>query len=154
MGKIELGEPGFEGQILEYDDKYSGKNFHDQDLSDRVDLKGITIFGSNFYSETPDIKIFPDGMKDVKFVNCNLDNVVIPSGNIIQNCSTRRFKVQNDGNDWEVDLNNSPIKPLNSWVFTKFNLPIPEPKDIPVEKTAGPIDLMAVARIKKESDGN
>lgn len=155
MGKVELGEPGYEGQILEYDENYSGKSFIYQDLSDRKDMDGITIYSSIFASEIPDTKIFSDNMKNVRFVNCNLDNIIIPPGNILQNCSNRRFKIQNDGNDWIIDNSNKPIKPLNDWVFTKFNVPVPDPKNIPTDKVTVRIDLLAVAKANKDkTNGN
>ncbi len=148
MGKVTLGEPEFDGVILDYNDEYSNKNFHDIDLSNRTNMNGIVIYSSLFYSEIPDTNVFPENMNGVKFVNCNLDNIIIPEGNVLQNCSNKRFKVQNDGNDWLIDENNKPIKPLHFFVFEKLNLPMPDPNDIPDERVSSFIDLIAVAKEK------
>ena len=39
--------------------------------------------------------------------------------------------------------------PVNHKYFTKFNLPMPLPEDIPQIKSDEPIDLIKVAEIKK-----
>jgi hypothetical protein len=56
--------------------------------------------------------------------------------------------VQNDGNDWLIDKDNKPIMPFNHKIFTKFNLPMPKPEDIPLEKAKEAIDLVAIAKSK------
>lgn len=73
---------------------------------------GTTIDRSCFSQEHPDSDIFPDGMTGVTFRSCNLDNVLIPPGNTLTDCTTRRFAAQNDGKDWIVDSNNQPVSPL------------------------------------------
>ena len=89
---------------------YSNKDFTGRNLSQATDLDGQTIINSCFSQEIPDTHVFPDGMKNVTFINCNLDNCFIPSGNIVQGGSQRRFKVQQDGFDWIVDANNNPVE--------------------------------------------
>ena len=121
-----------------------------QDFTGRSNLEvsGI-VYGSCFSQEITDNHIFPDDMTGVIFIKCNLDNVFIPAGNIVIDCSQRRFFVQNDKNDWLINEKNEPIMPVNHKYFTKFNLPMPLPEDIPQIKSDEPIDLIKVAEIKK-----
>ena len=111
---------------------------------------GAYVYGSCFSQETPDSKIFRANMRNVTFRNCNLMNVHIPqpNNNVLIDCQTDTFKAQNDGNDWIVDNLGAPVKPLGHKAFTKFNLPMPEPKDIPAERVEKPIDLIAEAQAK------
>ena len=91
---------------------YSHKDFTGQSLKDCDDLNGLTITGSCFAQEKIDSDIFPDVMTGATFVNCNLDNCLIPSGNTIEGGSHRRYK-SFDGVDWLVDENNTPVKVLS-----------------------------------------
>ena len=52
--------------------------------------------------------------------------------NII-NCSQRRFKVQNDLRDWEIDHTDKPIKVINEkyWEMSGYSI---DAKDIPLQK--------------------
>lgn len=93
---------------------YSFKNFTGQNLQSCTDLDGQEIRGSCFSQEKPDTHIFPETMHGVVFLNCNLDNVFIPEGNMMVNCSARRFQAQEDGLDWEIDEQNLPIKILGT----------------------------------------
>ena len=86
---------------------YTGRN-----LSDCA-IEGDIIESSCFSQEMPDSHIFPEKMKGVTFRRCNLDNVYIPPGNTVENCSQRRFKAQDDGEDWLVDENNKPLSLLS-----------------------------------------
>lgn len=90
--------------------EYSHKDFTGRSLADRKDMTGLTITGSCFSQETPDTEVFPPDMTEVTFINCNLDNCIIPDGNRIHGGSNRRFKCQNDGQDWLIDENNNPIR--------------------------------------------
>src|SRR3990167_602993 len=119
-------------------DDYSFKDFTGRS---NLEVSGI-IYGSCFSQEIPDNHIFPDNMTGVTFIKCNLDNVFIPAGNTIIDCWQRRFKVQNDLNDWLLDKNNQPTMPTNHKYFTKFNLPMPLPEDIPLIKVDEVIDLI------------
>lgn len=133
--KIEVNE-----QFYECDDNFSAKDFTGRFLLDQ-DLNGKVIARSNFSHETPDTKVFPENMTGVTFINCNLDNVFIPEGNIVIECSQRRFKVQNDLNDWEVDNENKPTRPFNHQILTKKGIPLPDPKNIPKQKGEKIVDL-------------
>lgn len=138
----------------EVDDELSFRVFNGWEFLSRpeYDFKGKTIYASSFYNETPDYQVFPEDMKGAIFIKCNLDNVLIPEGNTLIQCSQRRFKVQNDLNDWLVDEADVAILPVGHEVFTKLDLPMPDPKDIPTEKVVDPIDLRKVAEEKKKED--
>jgi len=127
-----MGKNIIDGQEFTYDDKYSHKDFTGRRLTDAKDLNGITIFGSCFSHETPDTKVFPDDMTGVTFINCNLDNIFIPIGNTVIGGSQRRFKVQKDARDWEIDNDGKPVKIINEkqWIIGGFSV---DPIDIPVE---------------------
>lgn len=99
-----------EGEYYEVDPDYSFKDFTGWDLSNHKDLNGRIIYGSCFSQETPDRMIFPITMMNVTFVKCNLDNCFIPNGNPVLYCSMNRFKAQEDGKDWEVNILGMPTK--------------------------------------------
>ena len=125
---------------------FGGKNakHHYENISD-----GIIIYGSCFSQEIPDLHIFPDNLTGVTFIKSNLDNVYIPVGNTVIDCRQRRFKVQNDLNDWLIDVSNIPTMPINYKMFTKMGLPMPKPMDIPLVKVDEVVDLVKVAEVKK-----
>lgn len=133
-------------RFVDCSDDFSQKNFTGRsvDVSD-----GATVYGSCFSQETPDAEVFRSDMKNVTFINCNLDNVFIPDNNTIIGGSMRRFKAQNDLNDWLIDDTDKPTLPLNHKAFTKFDLPMPDPLDIPAQKQINPIDLLQVAKESK-----
>ncbi len=108
----------------------SQKDFTGKDLKD-MDLNGRVIYASCFSQEIPDSEIFPQDMVGVTFLNCNLDNCVIPEGNLVLGGSNRRFEAQTDGNDWEIDENFEPTRPLDWERYEKFGLPMPSPDDLP-----------------------
>lgn len=89
---------------------FTGLSFVDHDL---FDLSYLTIKGSCFFQREPDTQVFPENMSGVTFINCNLDNCIIPEGNEVIDCSTLRIMTLEDGLDWIVDENNSPIQPLS-----------------------------------------
>lgn len=91
---------------------YSNKNFTGNSLIEADDMDGQTIIGSCFSHEVPDTHIFPENMTGVTFINCNLDNCFIPTGNTVIGGSQRRFKAQDDGIDWLLDENDNPIEVL------------------------------------------
>lgn len=98
---------------MQYNAKYSNKDFTGHDLSGNTDMSGITIYNSCFSHETPNAQILPSNLIGTTFVSCNLDNVFIPSGNALTNSSNRLFKAQNDGNDWQINAQLQPTQPLN-----------------------------------------
>lgn len=92
---------------------YTNKDCTGWDLSDRTDMDGITIEGLCLSQESPR-EVLPPTLTGVTFVDCNLDNVIIPSGNILIRTRNRRFLVQEDGLDWEIDADGNPIKILGT----------------------------------------
>lgn len=131
---------------------YSNKDFTGHDLSDRHDMNNLTISNSCFSQETPNRKIFPANLLGVTFVDCNLDNVLVPPGNLLVNCSKKVFKVQNDLEDWHVDPNTlAPLKPLDEDRFDRLGIS-KKPVDIPAEKTIKPITAIKMDLLLKLRD--
>ena len=128
---------------------YSFKDFTGHSMVLKTDLNGQTIRGSCFSREIPDSEVFPPDMKGVTFINCNLDNVTIPDGNTVTDCSQRRFKVQNDMNDWEIDDNNIPLNVMNWIHFYKNGLVHPSPAQIPDKPVSERIDFESLQPRKK-----
>lgn len=125
---IETGD----GQRFDEDKRYSFRDHTGHDLTGRKDMDGLVIARACFSRETFG-DAFPPSMKGAVFVECNLDNCAIPPGNSVVQCSTRRFAVQNDRHDWEVDERGAPVKRLDEIAFTKRGLPAPQPEDLPDE---------------------
>jgi uncharacterized protein YjbI with pentapeptide repeats len=116
---------------------YSRKDFTGRNLTERTDMSGLEIRGSCFSQEIPDTHVFPEDMTGVTFVNCNLDNCFIPEGNTVIDCRTTRYKVQNDGHEWEIDEQGNPLCIIDWLFFHKANKLHPDPfgiPDAPVEK--------------------
>ena len=134
----------------EYDcsDEFSFKDFTGRGDVHFGGMKAdMIIYGSCFSHEIPDIQIFPD--IPITFIKCNLDNVRLSSKQTAIDCWQRRFKVQNDRNDWLIDAVAKPVMPFNHKVFTKMDLPMPLPKDIPLVMVTEVVDLIEVAKVKK-----
>jgi hypothetical protein len=109
-----------EEALKNHNPKYSFEDFTNKKLSDVTDINNSVIIGSCFYQETdiqqedPCVEVFPSNMTGVTFIECNLDNVYIPPGNIVDpSCSCKRIKRQNDGELWILDGALKPIKPLH-----------------------------------------
>ena len=127
-------------------EKYSFKAFPYHGLSFKnVNVKEFNntiIKGSCFYQEWVEgdsnvIKdIFPDGMKGVTFINCNLDNIYIPVGNTILGSSHKKIAVQNDLSDWILDNQLKPKIPMDKEQRLKAGISI-DSKDIPNTKFTG-----------------
>lgn len=111
---------------------YSFKDFSETTFNaiSADDFNNTEIIGSCFYQENDvNVDIFPDGLQNVTFTRCNLDNVKIKSGMRLIDCSNRHIKVQTDGHDWELNKNNGkPVVPLTP------DHPDPEPKHLPLLK--------------------
>lgn len=103
------------------------------------------IIGSCFSQETPDTEVFPSDAK-IHFINCNLDNCKIPEGCTVEGGSRRRYKVQNDGNDWEIDAENIPTNIIYSDVLYKLGKKIPSPAEIPDDPVLKVVDYMDESR--------
>lgn len=124
---------------------YFHKDFTGRTLINEY-LNGQYITGSCFSQEKPDTQVFPKNMSGVTFVNCNLDNCFIPDSNTVIDCTTRKFSVQNDLNDWELDSDGKPHRLFNYAALDKLGISQPSPKDIPSEPVKSPIDYTDVAR--------
>lgn len=118
------------GIAYEVSEKYSNKDMTGWDLSDRTDMSGLVIHGFCLSNEKPDANVLPSDLRGVTFLACNLDNVVIPDGNILINCSNRRFQVQTDGDDWVVNQELEPLEPLNKKHYQMMGKSI-DPADLP-----------------------
>lgn len=137
-------------QDFDYDEQWSFKNFTNLNCTGLPD--GITVYASTFYWEQPDYQTFRKDLSGVTFIKCNLDNLIIPEGNTVIDCSQKRFCCQNDGNDWEIDKDDLPVIPIcGEKIFLKYGLPVPKPEDIPLVKVEKAIDLMAKAVEIKEA---
>lgn len=134
------------GVTYEIDDSLSNKDFTGWDFTKRSDLSGKVIYNSCFSNETPDKKIFQDALVNVTFVACNLDNVFIPGGNLVVDGTFRRFKVQNDLEDWVLDGQGKALEPINKKLYGILGISA-DPKDIPTQK----LDKSIVS--KKLEDG-
>jgi len=98
------------------------------------------IIGSSFYQDIPYSKVFPDSIKGVKFINCNLDNCIIPIGAIVIGGTNKHFKVMNDQEYWIVDKNKNPIIPLDTIIFKRVGISI-NPRDISIRPLSEPITI-------------
>jgi len=136
----------YEDKIVDMDEEFSQKDFIGMRTVSIPD--NVNVYGSCFSKEVPDTVVFPDNMAGVTFYNCNLDNVVIPSGNTVVGGSNKRFKVQNDLNDWLIDELDKPTMPVGHKIFDKFGLPMPLPKDIPLTKVDVVVNLQEIAEAK------
>lgn len=138
-GTVTLGDDVNYGLVVNYDDSYSFQRFNGQSLVDR-EMDGLTIYDSSFASPEPDTDVFPPKMTGATFVDCDLSNVTIPPGNKVIGGTQKRYKAQNDGEDWLVDKNNAPVKPIDEERFIKFGVST-DPKDIPAEMKEVPITI-------------
>jgi hypothetical protein len=96
---------------------------------------GAVVCRSNFSQEEPNTMVFRANMKNVTFVEGNLDNVFIPPTpfNEVIGSSRRSFKVQNDLRDWEVDSQGRPTKVLGEDYWIEKGISV-NPNEIPNEK--------------------
>ena len=115
-------------------EKYSRQDFSNMKFTDVAasEFNNTTIVGSNFYQEFfLDVDVFPNSVTGVTFENCNLDNVVIPDGCTLINCSNRRIQIQNDGRLWELGNNNKPVNCITQDYDDSGNLINHSPNNIP-----------------------
>lgn len=128
-------------------EKYSYKDFMNKSFKglSPSEFNDSIVIGSNFYQEAEfesgDIEkdIFPDGLKNVTFEKCNLDNVRILDK--CENCkfvnnSMRVIKVQNDLEDWVLNKQDGKyiaVEPVSKSRFIEVGVSI-DPKSIPAEK--------------------
>lgn len=94
-------------------EKYSHNSFINKSFLDvsPEEFNGV-IENSCFYQENkPNSKIFPEGINCI-FKDCNLDNVLIPSGCEVIGGTNKKIKAQEDGFDWILDDDLNPIERL------------------------------------------
>ena len=99
-------------------EKYSYKQFDYYKLSfkdvDPSEFNGTEIVGSCFYQPGSGMQdIFPSDLVDVTFIDCNLDNILVPFDCSVVRGSNQCIFVQNDLEDWICDEFNAPIDPMN-----------------------------------------
>jgi len=113
-------------------EKYSYKDFTNKllDKTDAAEWNDTEVVGSCFHQNTPKTVVFPVGISGVKFIKCNLDNVVIPEDCTVEGGTNKLISTQNDGADWFVDDNLAPIEPMNKAEYIKLGLSI-DPAAIP-----------------------
>lgn len=91
------------------------------------DFSNCEIHNSCFYQKAKigdkiPKDIFPDGVENLIFVRCNLDNVLLPKGATMIDSTNKLIQQQIDGLNWIVDKTLKPIELLDK--------PIPvEPKE-------------------------
>ena len=120
-------------------EKYSHKDFSHKTFVDTKpeEWNDTEVVNSCFYNETPNTKVFPDGIKDVQFIDCNLDNVVVPETCTIEGGCHRLIQVQNDLEDWILDKDLKPVEPLRKAQIQRLGLSV-DPRDIPLDRVAEP----------------
>ena len=116
-------------------EKYSYKDFTNKILAhtDPAEWNDTEVIGSCFYQFEPNTGVFPSEIKNVTFIRCNLDNVVVPKECTIEGGCHRLIAAQNDGEDWILDANLNPVEPLDKTKFVKLQLSI-DPAAIPAMK--------------------
>ena len=120
--------------------KYSYKSLKRQSFVD-VDAREFNhtdIVGSSFYQNEPYTDVFPSNITGVTFINCNLDNVEIPSGATVNNGTNKHIRTMNDGEYWIVGKDGKPVEPRDKERYVEFGLSI-DPKNIPATPLAEPI---------------
>lgn len=93
---------------------YDDQDMTGHDLSGRTDMSGLTIHGLCLSHEKPEAQVLPSDLTGTTFIACNLDNVLVPPGNTLINCSNRMFQANpDDGQDWLVDSDGNFLSLLN-----------------------------------------
>src|SRR5689334_10626836 len=107
--KQQIGGAARDPVFIDVHEEWSFKDFTNQKhiFAGRAkQLNGITIYKSSFYQEGgPDQDVFPADVENLTLYACNLDNVRIPKGVTVIECSVRRIQMQNDLRMWDVDEN-------------------------------------------------
>ena len=92
-------------------------------------FEGETVLGCFYQQYFQDVDIFPSDI-NCTFKNANLDNVKIHPGMTLINCTTKRIRVQRDGQDWILDATGKPIEPVNKRIFEREGKNT-DPRNIP-----------------------
>lgn len=126
---------------------FENKNFIN---SEPDEFNNSIIYGSNFSQKNHRTIVFPVNITGVYFLRCNMDNVYIPPGIEIFECSNKQIKLMNDLEYWEVDEYGNPLVPREKKLFEDLGISI-KPRDIPAEKSTIAItELKNKKRIEKE----
>ena len=106
--------------------EYSYKDFTHKTFTETrpEEWNDTEVVGTCFYNLKPKSEIFPEGIRGVKFIRCNLDNIVIPKDCTVEGGCNRLIQEQKDGEDWLLDDNLMPVEPLNKGVYVKLGLSI------------------------------
>ena len=120
----------YNGVEYDIDEEYSYKDFTGHSLKHKPMFNGIVIMGSCFSQEIPDTEVFPPDLQNVTLIKCNLDNVKVPQSFTVIDCSQKRFQLQNDLRDWEIDSEGNPVQVMGKkyWEMNGYSV---DPNDIP-----------------------
>ena len=118
-------------------EKYSYKDHTNKllDKTDAAEWNDTEVVGTCFHQNVPKTVVFPAGIKGVKFVKCNLDNVVIPKDCTVDGGCNRLIAVQKDGCDWLLDTDLNPVEPLDKAEYVKLGLSV-DPSALPTSISA------------------
>lgn len=131
VSPLMAGQVEWNGQIIQYSDRYSF-----QDLTNAAPLlipSGTTVYQTVFMPQEPDTVIFDPAMAGVTFIECSMNNTIIPSGNFVKNVyrpAPIRFRHQNDRRYWEIDAENKPVHVISREVWLELGFST-SPADIP-----------------------
>lgn len=65
----------------------------------------LPIVGSNFSQQIMETSVFPKGVSGLQFINCNLDNVILPEGcKLCADSCNQQHKIGNDGKDYVIQI--------------------------------------------------
>ncbi len=153
-GEITLPEFITQRDALKQDAQSQGMNrkvylnqIHDMKMGfKRKDLTGesaklfsnTVIESTDFSQSEPYTDFINPNLVNTTFKRCILNNCIIPTGCILENCSNKHYKQQNDLELWEVDKSLKPIRPVNESEFTKYGIST-DPENIPATPLDKPI---------------
>jgi len=105
-------------------EKYSYKDFLQKTFTetDPAEWNDTEVIGSCFAQEKPNTEVFPNGIRNVRFIKCNLDNCIVPVECTIEGGTHKLIQVQNDLEDWLLDELLNPVEPMNKTQFVKLGL--------------------------------
>lgn len=126
----------YNGVDYDISEKYSNRDMTGWNISSAEDMDGIVIVNSCLASQDLSAQVLPANLTGATFIRCNLDNVFIPDGNTVIDCSNRFIAEQNDGEDWLIDPQTlAPIEPVNKKLL-EMNGQNTDPALIPAERVA------------------
>lgn len=107
---------------MEINEKYSYKDFSGQILINEPagDFSNSEIIGANFFQcNQPRKNVFPSGSENIEFIDCNLDNCVLPSNSTLTRSTNLQIKVI-DGEDCIVDELENKINTIDHYLSIAF----------------------------------